>query len=334
MWFEELVGFAETTGEEVRSQLVLKDGTLTSMVTWRAMECGRLETPSLGELRAAVMSDGRRPPNTVRELVADVVALHQDPANAGAFFQVASQFNLLEMVSPAATPEMGVDGYENDHTQGPACAIACGAGTVYRNWYVQFASQPGEFGQTANRQIDCLADLGRELVNYEERLWTMRNGYALASASGLSKIADRLRDPAEIEQLRQFLRIGLQLETEVTQGGVGHKVSQAYCSALPVAYSEHSADLWEPFARLVLEAGYEATLLAAARNADQTGNRKVFLTLVGGGAFGNRVGWIIDAIRRAVKEHPNLGLDIAIVSYGRSQPAVAELVAGVLERAG
>lgn len=328
MWFKELVGFVETTGDDVRSRLVLKGDTLTSMMTWRSMECGRLETPSLAELREAVVGAAALVPNTVREVVGDAVALHQDPANAGAFFQVASQFNLLEMVSPNSTPEMGVDIYENDHTQGPACAIACGAGTIYRNWFVQFDDQSGEAGQSANRQIDCLADLGRALVNHDERLWEMRNGYALATEFGLSKISDRLRDPAEIELLRPLLRIGLQLDTEVTAGGAGHKVSQAYCSALPVAYSEYSAELWEPFARLVLEATYEATLLAAARNADQTGNRKVFLTLVGGGAFGNRIGWIIDAIRRAVKEHPNLGLDIAIVSYGRSQPAVAEFVAG------
>ncbi|MCK5683507.1 hypothetical protein KAJ27_05280 [bacterium] len=50
-------------------------------------------------------------------------------------FQVASQFNLLEMVSPGVTPEEGVGRYEHDHTQGPACAIACGVGTIYRNYF-------------------------------------------------------------------------------------------------------------------------------------------------------------------------------------------------------
>ena len=43
----------------------------------------------------------------VREVVADVQALHADAANAGTLFQVASQFNLLEMTSPDLTPEQG-----------------------------------------------------------------------------------------------------------------------------------------------------------------------------------------------------------------------------------
>eukprot|EP01045_Picozoa_sp_COSAG04_P042458 COSAG04_NODE_13423_length_606_cov_210.532544_1_plen_48_part_10 len=47
-------------------------------------------------------------------------------------FQVASQFNCLEMVSPGDQPEAGITRYALDHTQGPVCAMACPAGTVYR----------------------------------------------------------------------------------------------------------------------------------------------------------------------------------------------------------
>ncbi len=65
-------------------------------------------------------------PKQVRELIADVQQLHIKKTNAGSLFQVASQFNLLEMVSPNVTPEQGVGRYENDRTQGPACAIAAG----------------------------------------------------------------------------------------------------------------------------------------------------------------------------------------------------------------
>ena len=36
-------------------------------------------------------------------------ALHADPANAQALFQVASQFNTLEMTGPSVTPEDGID---------------------------------------------------------------------------------------------------------------------------------------------------------------------------------------------------------------------------------
>jgi hypothetical protein len=155
----------------------------------------------------------------------------------------------------------------------------------------------------------------------------MQNGYALASHSGLSEIAKRLAVSSEdeLDQLRQLLRIGIQWNTQVTIRNSQHTVTQAYCSALPVAYSDHSSVLWEPFARLVLEASYEATLCAAILNSLNTGNHRVFLTLLGGGAFGNKTGWIIDAIRRALKLYSDWNLEIAIVSYGSSNPHVRQL---------
>ena len=33
------------------------------------------------------------------------------------------------------TPEHGVTRYQHDRTQGPACAIAAGAATIYRNYF-------------------------------------------------------------------------------------------------------------------------------------------------------------------------------------------------------
>ena len=65
---------------------------------------------------------------------------------------MASQFNVLEMVSPDVGPEavmchvtcmrmaaarnalhaQGITGYQHDHTQGPACAMSCPAATVFR----------------------------------------------------------------------------------------------------------------------------------------------------------------------------------------------------------
>ena len=105
-------------------------------------------------------------------------------------------------------------------------------------------------------------------------------------------------------------------------------MTQAYCSALPVGYSRHDATAWEPFARLVLEASYEATIYAAAANAQRTGNATTFLTLVGGGVFGNRLEWILDALERACDlAAPASDLDIVIVSYGHSNPSLAPLIA-------
>jgi hypothetical protein len=247
--------------------------------------------------------------------VGDVAALHRLPQNAGALFQAASQFNLLEMTAPSVTPEQGVGIYELDKTQGPACAVACGGGTIFRNYFVPLE---GQVGQSASRQIDCLADLERALGG--SGLWEMRNGYALATEEGLVRVQALLDSTSEAERdaLRGLLRIGVQHDVEVT--GTDHLVTQVYGSALPVAYGTPPRHLWEPLARLVLEASYEATLLVAqARNID-----KVYLTLLGGGVFGNDTDWIEDSILRALSKVS--GLDVGIVSYGQSSHTVRRIV--------
>jgi hypothetical protein len=136
MWFETLIGCPEGSLQQVRENIVLDGELLKSRVNGKVLACGRLETPSLAELRERVkVGEPGAGKLSVREIVANVQDLHRDISNVGALFQVASQFNLLEMVSPQVTPERGVGIYEHDHTQGPACAIAAGAGTIYQEFW-------------------------------------------------------------------------------------------------------------------------------------------------------------------------------------------------------
>jgi hypothetical protein len=323
MWFEALTGFREDEVDDVGAMFVVDGEHLTSSANGRTMRVGRFETPTLGELRPRV-ADAELPGRlTLTEVVGDVQQLHLDPDNEGALFQVASQFNTLEMVSPSVTPEAGIDRYERDRTQGPACAVACGAGTIHRNYLAPVGTG---IGQTAERQIDCLAGVALALGVVD---LGMRNGYALPESAELRRATDALvtMNDAEVDHVRSLLQIGLQHDTEVTLNGAGHAVTQTYCSAVPVAYSGLSADAWEPLARLVLEAAYEATLAAAVVNAEASGNRVVYLTLLGGGVFGNPSDWIIDAIQRAARVFAAADLDVRIVSYGQQNPALHGLVA-------
>ncbi len=327
MWFEKLTGFREESPEQVRANIEVKGSRMTSLVNGKSWNYGRLSTPTLAELRQQVDEIAALPQGRIQvsEVVGNVQTFHANEENQNALFQAASQFNLLEMVGPEVTPERGVGIYSLDYTQGPACAIACGVGTIYRNY---FAPVNGNVGQTRGNQIDCLKDVGQALKNEELGLWTMRNGYALANKQGLKNITAQVKalTPDEYEDLKSKLRIGLQWDTEVTINEYKQRVSQAYCSALPVAYSLLDESLWEAFARLVLEATYEATLAAGVINLVQTGCNKVFLTLVGGGAFGNDTIWITDAIKKAVKKFEGVGLDICLVSYGRSDKVVKRLI--------
>ncbi len=329
MWFQQLTGFEEHSPGQVRQHLSVEGPYLSSKVNGRRFQAGHLEIPTLSELRRAAPDPASYQSNSrLSEIVADVQDLHADPANAHALFQAASQFNLLEMLSPEVTPEAGIDRYEHDHTQGPACAIACGAGTIYRNYFVPVGDQ---IGQTTDRQINCLDRLEKHLSHMGQPPWTMTNGYALITRDQLDRINQHLRslDDPQRELLKGELRIGLQWQTEVTLPGAGHLVSQAYCSALPVAYTDVPAREWEPFARLILEATYEATLQAALLNYERNGSEKVYLTLVGGGVFGNEMHWIIESLEKALRLFACSPLDVQIVSYGQPNPWVQQLVRGL-----
>jgi hypothetical protein len=216
MWFERLIGCPEGSPQQVRENIVVEGEFLKSRVNGITMAFGRLETPSLAEMRARVKVSGQNAGKiSLREVVANVQDLHVEESNANSLFQVASQFNLLEMASPHITPERGVGIYENDRTQGPACAIAAGAGTIYRNY---FAPVNRQVGQSAENQTDCLSGIGEALGNSKSRLWKMKNGYALVSKEGLIEISKRLRESSEneLDELRKLLRIGIQWNTQVT----------------------------------------------------------------------------------------------------------------------
>lgn len=318
MWFEELTGFKEESPKNVRNNLIIEGDSFVSKVNGRRFSFGSLEIPTLEDVKR------KGPPKEmyhgelrVEEIVADVQELHNQIKNAGAVFQAASQFNLLEMVGPHVSPEQGIDRYEDDYTQGPACAIACGAGTIYRNYFVE---QGDQIGQSSGRQIDCLELIGEELNNRELKLWEMQNGYAMFKLDGLLRINKELASLSldERESLKEKLKIGIQWNTEVTKSKSRHRVIQVYCSALPIAYSHIEPMYWEPFARVILEATYEATLYTALINYARTNSSLVYLTLVGGGAFGNKESWILESLVQALRKFGNTPLEIKIVSYGQS----------------
>jgi len=156
----------------------------------------------------------------------------------------------------------------------------------------------------------------------------MRNGYCLTTEAGLAKVDGQLAamDAEQLDDLRGRLRIGVHWDVEVTDEGAEHRVSQAYCSAMPVSYNRiRSPESWARFASLVLEAAYEATLLVALLNKRDYGSRLAYLTLLGGGAFGNDWLWISGALRRAVFSVQGAGLDVRIVSYSTPSQDLLEL---------
>jgi hypothetical protein len=316
VWFRQLFGFEEGEWADTRARFRVEGEELVSVPNGRRFAIGRFDTPSLGTLRAASAVAPRGELRWSHEAIGDVLGLHALPENAGAMFQVASQFNCLEFPGPETTPEHGVTGYASDPTQGPACSLAAAAATVYRNYH---APCRGGLGQQRDRQIDNLEGLSELL---DGTFYTVRNGYTHATADQLRRLHLALSAHPR-EHLLAQLRIGVQTRVGVTFAGrwsepshVQH-VSQAFCSAVSCGYVHGvPLDVWEPLATLVLDAAYEATLHAAAVDlAEGRGSGRVWLTFVGGGVFGNRRNWIADAIRRALTRCADLPLDVRIAHY-------------------
>ena len=328
-WFQDLFGFEETSPEVVHQNLELSEGKLCSRVNQKSYGVGVLTTPSLGELRnqAQKLSTQLAGKLQVSIECGDVGLMHCMQENKNALFQVASQFNLLEMVRSDISPETGVTGYQDDHSQGPICAMAAGAGTVYRNYFTSLA---GVDGQTSTQQVDCLKDIGIELGNQQSSLWYMKNGYALCSYEGLERVNGVIAesDSARLDEIRNKLRIGLHSRVQVTNAASPSDqfVSQTYCSALPVSYSDPPSHMFGRFAGLILEGAYEATICAGIVNAIKNGSNKILLTQLGGGVFGNSPQWIHSAMSRAFNLFSDLDLDVRIVSYTGPSEDLIDLV--------
>lgn len=268
-----------------------------------------------------------------------VGSLMRDPANYGAVFQVASQFNCLEMVGPKVTPKDGISRYANDKTQGPRCAMTCAAGTVYRNYFVTKAKgtgkMDGSFG--VDGQINLLCDVEKLIQNEKNKYWVIRNGYCLPTdTSTMAKLGQRLqkneastnatdgdsKQPTLRQKLVEFLQVGVHWETEVEAAheSTVQRVAQVFCSAMPVAYAKSTKSVdWREIATVALKGAYGSTLLVGGLLALCRGVRtKVYLTSVGGGAFGNKIGWIHEAIKEMLVRFHFLPIDVFLVQYMRS----------------
>lgn len=114
MWFEDLFGFAEQSPEYLRQHLSRTGTRLNSKAKKKSFDCGTLEIPTLEDLRtnAAAITRDSTERATLTQLVGNVQNLNTVAEDRRSIFEVASQFNLLEMAAPELVPEGVVGIYE------------------------------------------------------------------------------------------------------------------------------------------------------------------------------------------------------------------------------
>jgi hypothetical protein len=330
-WFRELFGFDESDNwdENVQHFRMERDTLVCDSApgSYKRQLVGAFECKSLTDLRNDLLAKRQ----IVEQLLPKVGGLSfthlaapggvgpllRDPNNARAIFQVASQFNCLEMKDPTISPKDGIAIYTNDKTQGPACALVCPAATVYRNYLVEHDGNTGQYPT----QIDNLSGVGQIVKNDTNKYWTMNNGYALpTSSSKFAELARRFTTETNLaKEAEDALRVGIHWGTSLNpRHNRNHIVCQVFASALPCAYDRTTPPKdWEPFARLVLRAAYDATLAAAAIRAciEPVERVNCYLTSLGGHAFGNDRKWICDAIKDSLDKYESYPIDVFLVHF-------------------
>ena len=335
MPIKRLIGFSDTqVGFEQTKQNLEFDGeSVHSLVNGQSFGIGEFELLTLKELRSrvsAVQSKGTDErfgsPNRVghnqpvRENVKDYM---KNPDYNHALFQVASQFNLLEMGSPNMTPEDGVDVYWSDPTQGPACATATIGATLFRNYFVEH----DEFeGQTKGFQINGLKGVLERLGIVDGEHYVYENGYVRLAKKEMQACSLRIDSMTNDErnELMGELGVGIHWGCQVNDDvqGLDQHVSLILCSGLPLGVYKRAGvdrDDAEALGRLVQDGMQEATILAGALNQVKFGVSDVVLTKLGNGVFGNPMDWVVAARNRALDLVP-CSLDVLQFHYGRREP--------------
>jgi hypothetical protein len=291
------------------------DGSAILTVAKRRFSAGRFTTRSIRELRAEAKQKSGGPTSKKRARLSILrgtdgifgIGALQAGAEDGTLFQVASQFNCLEAPGPHVVP---VSSYFSDSTQGPRASISAFPGTLLRHYAAP--SESGRFVQKNDgRQLDLLADA------LDPHVGRVVNGY-LTSAS----VTDPGALAGALEDRFEQIRVGVHADVEVVLGASwggpvpnpAPRVAQVFTSTLALGGYSSSTGSLTAACRPLLRAAYLGTLLAAL----SIGARRVVLTLIGGGAFGNRMDTIWEAIEWSLAEVDDLcpsgGLDVVLNS--------------------
>jgi hypothetical protein len=245
--------------------------------------------------------------------ICSVLETQSLPEFNGATFQAASNFNCLEFCGPGQSAADGVTCYVYDTTQGPYCAIGAGAATVYRNYFVP---HDGTIGQLEN-EIELLGKT--PIAPY------VKHGYPRLSASTLETLAQQ--DWTDLNQFYVGLHENCEVTTTAVQGSgriteavpEGQIVHHVYAAAFNFSGSVEKNQTSLSIGKQLLSAEYQATVLAAwemsLKYPGREGSRRLVLTALGGGVFGNPRSLIIEAVASSLELIQKSGLDVYFVCY-------------------
>lgn len=325
-WINDLFGFKETVDSVMKNIELEKkaDGVwLKSKINGNSFNSGFFSLNSISSYDHLIPRGngklhiicGNEMKSRRLELV-DIQTAQSFPEFEGATFQIASNFNCLEFGSDICTAAMGVSVYGVDATQGPAGAVSCGQGAIYRNYFTDV--NPGYIGQI-DKEINLLS---RTPIH-------LRHGKAIID----EKECERLRNLNFDWDNLDNIQIGVHSHLHAIMSRSNKKwhlkinekpqyINQIFTAAL--AYNSYTVmnQFTLDIGSKILRADYCASILAGWDNSlkwpDYPGSNKLFLTLVGGGFFRNPISMVAEAIKFNKQKIIDSGLDVYLMCFNKS----------------
>jgi hypothetical protein len=340
LWFQRLFGFQESV-QKVAELLVLRElkdhAELTSKANSKTYNVGKFSLrniPSFGSLQS--VGGGKlniihgQSSGPIADL-ANVLVAQSLPECDGATFQAASNANCLEFVGSQCSAESGVTGYFWDRTQGPYCALAAGPAAVYRNYFV--LHENGKRGQLSE-EICIFKDtplFPKHIVHGYVRIISEKEADELASidwASVAPRVCVGLHENCEVTTTQ--CRAGFK---DAPRGRIVHQV---YGAAFNLGQDVKKCGATLRIGYELLAAQYRATILAgwemSLKYPERAGSKKLFLTLLGGGVFGNPFEMICRAIASCQQLIIDSGLECYVVCFSSNTfQEVFPLLEGVMK---
>jgi len=234
----------------------------------------------------------------------DVINLQGDLENLNGTFQAASNFNGVEGISEYKTPdsETFTEDYIYDRTQGPAASLGAPGAAITRVHaaFYNKNGDPFEWRQTGVKQIEFLDQVSEHFPTI--------NGYVIQDPDKQPEFPKEGTD--EYDKLLDITKIGIHKDVQIVFGQRGFRfrplgrtdqyVDQVFCAAMNMRQgmsgqrNSRISNAREK-ALFILRSAYYGSYLAAVVNK----RKKLYLTMIGGGVFGNEKSDIWKAICEA-----------------------------------
>ncbi|MCX5925125.1 MAG: hypothetical protein NT124_02410 [Candidatus Dependentiae bacterium] len=255
----------------------------------------------------------------------EITALQADPRNNGAVFQLASTF-FGPLEGGMENPTASLTGMLHAPVQGEWASISAAGATIYRKYFMpteNFIRRHSE-GKKDPSYFYLLHDLGKKALQDKKS--------GRQPKVDLKALKGYIYNPADAQRVSIFTHANIVTTSSCIKGqdkktgallqsiplGTHQRITQVLNSAYNLIHyyrelkpGQRPQDNVMNFAKMVLGAMYEGTL----KSAYLLGKKKVYLTLLGGGAFVNDISWIAEFFERPdiIEFIKNSGLEVSIV---------------------